>query len=108
MRILFFTVIVIGILFSLQLLKIGHLINQLKGTKEEQITDKENKTHLPNIPAYIVCRAFKICSNFYEISYFFYLLSLLFQFLIFFKFDKNFNIGYNDIKAKIRQKLFNN
>ena len=70
--------------------------------------DKENKTHLPNIPAYIVCRAFKICSNFYEISYFFYLLSLLFQFLIFFKFDKNFNIGYNDIKAKIRRKLFNN
>jgi len=63
--------------------------------------DKTDKIFKPNISGYIVCRGFKICPSLQEILFFFYLISLLIQFLIFLKFDKIFRKGYNEIKENI-------
>jgi cytochrome c oxidase subunit 2 len=42
MRILFFLIAIVGIVFCLQLLKVGQLITQLKGNKEEDIVPESN------------------------------------------------------------------
>ena len=70
--------------------------------------DKTDKIFKPNISGYIVCRGFKICPSIQEILYFFYLISLLLQFFIFFKFDKIFHKGYNEIKANFLKKFKKN
>jgi len=67
--------------------------------------DKSDKMFKPNIPGYIVCRHFKICPNLQEILYFFYLISVFLQFFIFFKFDKLFRKGYNEIKKIFLKKI---
>jgi len=59
----------------------------------------------PNIPAYIVCRGFKICPSLQEILYFLYLISLFLQFFIFLKFDKIFRKGFNEIKTNFLKKF---
>ena len=56
---------------------------------------------LPNTSSYMVCRIFKFCSSLQEIFYFFYLFSFIFQFLIFYKLDKNFNESMMNIKKRI-------
>ncbi len=48
---------------------------------------KSSKHFEPTISGYIICRNYHICHNLQEILYFFYLISLLLQFLIFFKFE---------------------
>jgi hypothetical protein len=70
--------------------------------------DKYNKSFEPTISGYIVCRRHKICDNLQEILYFFYLISLLLQFFIFFKFDKIFHKGYNEIKTNFLKKIKKN
>jgi hypothetical protein len=61
------------------------------------------KKFKPNT-AYIVCRGFKVCTSLQEIFYFFYLISILIQFFIFYKFDKNFKKGFVKIKNKLKKK----
>jgi len=70
--------------------------------------DKSNKSFEPTISGYIVCRRHKICDNLQEILYFFYLISLLLQFFIFFKFDKIFHKGYNEIKTNFLKRFKKN
>jgi len=67
--------------------------------------DKTDKIFKPNISGYIVCRGFKICPSLQEILFFFYLISLFLQFLIFLKFDKIFHKGFNEIKENILKKF---
>jgi hypothetical protein len=69
--------------------------------------DFVKKEFKPNTAAYIVCRGFKVCSSFQEIFYFFYLISILIQFFIFYKFDKNFKKGFLEIKNKLKMKKTN-
>ena len=69
--------------------------------------DFVKKEFKPNTAAYIVCRGFKVCSSFQEIFNFFYLISILIQFFIFYKFDKNFKKGFSEIKKKIKMKKTN-
>jgi hypothetical protein len=69
---------------------------------------KSSKHFEPTISGYIICRNYHICHNLQEILYFFYLISLLLQFLIFFKFDKIFHKGYNEIKTNLFKRFKKN
>ena len=68
--------------------------------------DSKTKEYRPSLSSYIVCRYFKFCLNLQELLHAFYLLSFIFQFIIFFKFDKNFREGFSNLKKKSIRKNF--
>ncbi len=59
--------------------------------------DGVNNKHLPNIYAYNICRTQHFCNLLTEIAFIFYLISIIFQFFIFLKLDKNFKNSFSDI-----------
>ena len=70
--------------------------------------NKSSKQFEPTLSGYIICRRYQFCLNLQEILYFFYLISLLIQFFIFFKFDKIFHKGYNEIKLNFLKRFKKN
>jgi hypothetical protein len=62
--------------------------------------DFNSGQNLPNYYSYFICRNKNFCNLLAEIAFFFYLISFLFQFWIFFKIDTNFKIAFKNLKAK--------
>ena len=62
------------------------------------IYDTKKQIHLHNMIIYFICKKYHFCESLGYIFYFFYLISYLIQFLIFFKLDKNFKESYLKIK----------
>jgi hypothetical protein len=62
--------------------------------------DNVNNKHLPNLYAYNICRTQHFCNLLTEIAFFLYLISIIFQFFIFLKLDKNFKYSFNDIFSR--------
>ena len=62
--------------------------------------DAKSDQNLPNYYSYFICRNKNFCNLLAEIAFFFYLISILFQFWIFFKIDTNFKIAFKNLKAK--------
>ena len=56
----------------------------------------------PNLSSYIICRVFRFCENLQEFFYFCYLISILLQFFIFYRTDRNFKDGFNGLKIKFK------
>ena len=67
--------------------------------------DSQTKEHKPNVSFYIVCRYFKFCQSLQDLLHAFYLTSFIFQFLIFMKYDKNFNGGLKNLRLNLKKKL---
>jgi hypothetical protein len=55
----------------------------------------------PNKASFIVCRVFNFCLSLQDIFGFFYLISFMFQFFIFYKLDKNFKESIMNIYKRI-------
>lgn len=66
--------------------------------------DVNTGNYLPNYYAYSVCRTEKLCYTLENITFFFYLLSFIFQFFIFFKLDKNFRESFKEFYEKFKKK----
>lgn len=64
--------------------------------------DKREMKHVPNLIDYIIFKKFRFCEGLSDIFFFFYLNSLIFQFLIFYNLDKNFKINLDDNKQKFK------
>jgi hypothetical protein len=67
--------------------------------------DNEENKHKPNLTMYIVCRYFRFCKSLNEFFYFIYLNSIILQFFIFYKLDKNFKKSFKSIKINLKNKL---
>jgi hypothetical protein len=67
--------------------------------------DTKKQIHLPNMISYFICKKYHFCESLGYIFYFFYLISYLVQFLIFFKLDKNFKESYLKIKNIFKYKF---
>jgi len=67
--------------------------------------DKKNQKHLPDLVSYTVCKRYKLCDSLGHVFYFFYLISYFIQFLIFFKLDKNFRDGFENMKNVCKKKF---
>jgi len=67
--------------------------------------DKTNNIYKPNIFNYTICRYFNFCESVAELAHFFYLLSYLIQFFIFYKLDKNFHQHFLGLVSRVKQKI---
>lgn len=67
--------------------------------------DRNLKEHLPNLFSYYVCRTLKFCNLMVDVSFLFYLLSFIVQFLVFFKLDTNWKKIFNRKKLLFREWL---
>jgi hypothetical protein len=65
------------------------------------VFDKENNEYKPKLVDYLVCRYFKFCESVAELAHFFYFFSMLNQFFLFYKLDKNFNTNLKVFLQKI-------
>jgi len=59
--------------------------------------DSKTNQHLPNLYAYFICRTQNFCNLLGDTAFFFYLISIILQFFIFFKLDNNFRICFKNI-----------
>lgn len=68
--------------------------------------DSETKQHYTDLYSYYVCRSLRFCNALSDTFFLFYLISILVQFFIFYKLDKNFKksflLLYNQFKERIR------
>ncbi len=62
--------------------------------------DREQRKHLPDLNSFLICKLYRFCASLQEILFCFYLFSFFVQFLIFYKLDKNFNIGLKSFFRK--------
>jgi hypothetical protein len=53
--------------------------------------DQTDRQFKPNLIGYIICRYYRFCNSLAELAHLFYLVSILIQFFIIYKLDKNFN-----------------
>jgi hypothetical protein len=67
--------------------------------------DQTNNIYKPNIFNYTICRYFNFCESVAELAHFFYLLSYLIQFFIFYKLDKNFHQHFLALVFKVKKKI---
>lgn len=67
--------------------------------------DRNTLKYEPNLISYLICKRFRFCSCLEEFLFFIYLNSFVFQFLIFYKLDKNFKESALSVKAKILSML---
>jgi len=67
--------------------------------------DQTNKQFKPNLIGYIICRYYRFCNSLAELAYLFYLLSILIQFFIIYKLDKNFNANCASLKSIVIKKV---
>jgi hypothetical protein len=59
--------------------------------------DFRTDQNLPSLFAYYICRTQHFCNLLSDIAFFFYLISIIVQFFIFFKLDNNFRISFKNI-----------
>jgi hypothetical protein len=67
--------------------------------------DNEENKHKPNLTMYIICRYFRFCISLNEFFYFTYLNSIIIQFFIFYKLDKNFRKSLKSIGLYLKNKF---
>jgi hypothetical protein len=67
--------------------------------------DNEENKHKPNLTMYIICRYFRFCISLNEFFYFIYLNSIIIQFFIFYKLDKNFKKSLKSIGLFLKNKF---
>ena len=56
--------------------------------------DSAESKHFPDFYLYFICRSIGMCAAVNDFSIFLYLFSIIFQFIFFLKFDKNFMKGF--------------
>jgi len=70
--------------------------------------ENSSEQYFPSFYAYTICRTEQLCNSLISLTYFFYLLSFVFQFFIFFKLDKNFKESFNEFYKKLKKFKKNN
>jgi len=58
--------------------------------------DNLSITYTPDLNSYIICRVFGFCQSLKTVFYFFYLISFLIQFFLFFNLDSNFKEAFKN------------
>ena len=67
--------------------------------------DKKTKRYFPNLILFLVCKKLKACESLDNLFYLFYIISFIVQFVVFYKYDKNFSEGFKLILTKIKLKF---
>jgi len=67
--------------------------------------DQTDRQYKPKLINYIICRYFRFCESLAELAHLFYLVSILIQFFIFYKLDKNFNSHCKSFESLVIHKV---
>lgn len=62
------------------------------------VYNQTNYVYEPSLVGYLICRYFKFCESLAELANLFYLFSIINQFFLFYKLDKNFNTNCDFLK----------